>query len=184
MRKSFFMLLALSASLGACVPMTEVYYRPTAASGTAIKDLCAGLVAPSDTMRFRAGKAELRVKVVGSTLYVLVRVPAGSTVLFSSPEITVSMDGQVQLYHLDRFGYYDAAQGSSTVPAIGPLVGGDIRTLVGPTPRIFSSFLSLQREPSVGVVQLPRLMVDGEEILLPPVSFTREKGFAIRPLNC
>lgn len=184
MQKSFFALLGLSACLGACVPMSEVYYRPTASSGTAIKDVCAGLIAPSDTMRFSAGKAELRVKVVRSTLYVRVRVPAGSTVLFSSPEITVALDGQVQVYRLDGFGYYDVAHGSRTVPAIGALVGGDIRTLVGPEPRSFSSFLSLKREPSVGVVQLPQLTVDGEEILLPPVSFTRDKGFAIRPVNC
>lgn len=45
------MALALALGLGACVPMREIYYRPSAVSGSVIKNACADLLAPSDAMR-------------------------------------------------------------------------------------------------------------------------------------
>lgn len=178
--------LVLALGLGACVPMREVYYRPSAVSGSLIKNVCAGLVAPADVMRFDIGAVQWRLSDGNGSLSIGLWIPKGSVARFASDEVELLVEGRRQRYHLGAFSHDAPGERRlQQTPALDPLVGGDVALLLGAAPRTFGQFVDLDRGQAESYeLRLPTVVVDGNRFDPPPITFTREIGFALRPVNC
>jgi len=167
-----------------CFPAVVTYYEPSARSGSVINDAC-GAAAPASTLKLQVKATDLRVTGGEHSFTVTLRVPKGSTVRMASTDVAVTVGGEAKHYALGEFSYYDREKRQSVKVAAGETLGGaDEHFVFGNEPRIFQTSLQWEGASDIYQVHLPAIVVDGNVIEIPTITFTKKSGVGVYPVNC
>jgi hypothetical protein len=164
--------------LTGCIALPHRYHFPEAPTGTPIRNGCATIIGPRETLEFRLDGVELRVRGGARRVDVRLVVPAGHAVVLTSDEALMTRNGRDERLALRGFTYWDSRARTNRVIAPGdPLVGSARMHLHLRLPR-----------PGAGdyALQLPAVRIDGTPHEVPAITFVRRWTFGayLILLNC
>jgi hypothetical protein len=193
LRKYVFLIAFASVLLMSCVPLWVYdYYRPEAPGGTLEKSTCSGGSGPPRTITFERNEVKLSVEAGetenGVTITVWMIIPKGKEVRLSSPIIRVSIMSSPRVFvgALKPFLY----TGESPWKIEEPMVGDSTTysTIFGPrfSGKYFTMSTSIVMPKADTIrVNLPEVLINGQEVELPQISFRKSKSFEFfEPVNC
>jgi hypothetical protein len=184
--RSGLVLFLCLALLSGCLPAIHHYHRPSAPSGTPIRDYCATIIGPRESLQLRLDGVELRISGGAASASLRLRVPDGYRVVLASDKATVALGKREERVVLSGFGYFDREQRKSLLVAPGDtLPGADDRLLFSTVPRPAGMVIPFSRSDGGDyVLHLPGLWINGRLHELPPITFTRRRAFGIYLVNC
>lgn len=181
------LLVVAGVLVTACIPLAFPYIRPVAVEGKLIRTMCV-YPPPKSTLQVKVSGMELQFHSESMSL-VTVIVPEGVKVAFTR-RVFVSRSSasdsrrehaisEIHYYERDPFreGRLDASD-----PMIGASHKGWFNTVLE---RRFYVHADVSAEDLKGrFVQLPDLLINGQQVHLPEVEFIRKWWFALVPVNC
>jgi hypothetical protein len=199
-RKAFLLGSAICASLAACVPTINKYWRVTAPRAAYLKSVCYGETGPRSITYYPYHGIFISIQLFNSPIPALLtlHIPTGSV---------VQLDGiEMRIHGLSNAGPYETTLsiraaphggvGNAGPPEIyrtrqdpytspdnfGPLAGGDEQgTLLW---YLYKTDGSIPPGTISGTLTLPSLTIDGHRYEPQSLSFAQDTFFGVTPVNC
>lgn len=162
--------------------MYEIYWEPHAEGGKSIKRDCHGRVGPQDTIEFEREGIRATVHIYekdASTMILLsLRIPPQVTLKVPSwnLNLTSSMRGaNLSLKPIEIY-LYDPSSKRHRDPV------DDWMVLMGENNRIY--YARFASPAGLGEMVLPAMTADDTEVTWPHITYSRQSGWYIYPINC
>ena len=185
MKYSIYLFLLLS--LAGCVPAKTSHYKPTANMGVAINDHCGSFLAPKSTYQVVFEDVDFRVTGYENYLKIHLRIPKDRNVEIESQEINLINADKNHQQKIEEFSYYDRTSNKSiSLSSKNLLKGSNERFALGNIePRIFSSSVKFSVPMNnTYQVKFPSMKINGKSYSIPIITFKKESGFGLYPINC
>lgn len=182
-------LIALSVVLAlcSCAVINEEYYFPSADGGFVEKESCRGEVGADNTLvfNFKDVTSKFSIRIYGEKHFfsVVLSIPEGTEVIWPQQAITaVTEDTNIDLT-INSFARV-VSRGDDYQTAeylIGSIMENNSDSSED---EYFESILLPSKKFKVLTIENLNIIINGEKLSVPTMSFEKSSGYFLHPLNC